>query len=125
MGARLLAVTILTSHDRASLEQLGLSGAPEDHVRRLALLAREAGVDGVVASPQEAALVRQACGRDLVIVTPGIRPPGAPARDQARTATPAAAIAAGADYLVVGRPITEAADPALAVASLTQDLAAV
>ncbi|HEV8254160.1 MAG TPA: orotidine-5'-phosphate decarboxylase [Vicinamibacteria bacterium] len=125
MGARLLAVTILTSHDRASLEELGLAGAPADHVRRLALLAREAGADGAVASPQEAALVREACGRDFVIVTPGVRPSGAAARDQARTATPAEAVAAGADYIVVGRPVTLAPDPAAAVAALTRDLAAV
>jgi orotidine-5'-phosphate decarboxylase len=125
MGARLLAVTILTSHDRASLEELGLPGAPADHVRRLALLAREAGADGAVASPQEAALVREACGRDFVIVTPGVRPFGAAARDQARTATPTEAVAAGADYIVVGRPVVEAPDPAAAVAALTRDLAAV
>src|SRR5207247_4982981 len=122
MGARLLAVTILTSQDRASLEELGLVGAPADHVRRLALLAREAGADGVIASPQEAALVRAACGPGFLIVTPGVRPSGAAAADQARTATPAEAIAAGADYIVVGRPVIAAANPAAAAAAITKEL---
>jgi orotidine-5'-phosphate decarboxylase len=122
MGARLLAVTILTSQDQASLEELGLAGAPADHVRRLALLARDAGADGVVASPQEAALVRGACGPGFLIVTPGVRASGAAKGDQARTATPAEAIAAGADYIVVGRPVIAAADPAAAAAAITREL---
>jgi orotidine-5'-phosphate decarboxylase len=114
MGTKLLAITILTSHDAETLGQIGLASDVSSSVDRLARLAKEAGVDGVVASPHEVALVREACGRDLLIVTPGIRPAGAASGDQARAATPAAAIAAGADYLVVGRPIIEADDPAAA-----------
>jgi orotidine-5'-phosphate decarboxylase len=91
-------------------------------VDRLARLAKEAGVDGVVASPHEVALVREACGRDFLIVTPGIRPAGAASGDQARAATPAAAIAAGADYLVVGRPIIEAEDSARAADAIVREL---
>ena len=91
MGLRLLAITILTSHSEDSLGEVGVGGALGDSVRRLALLAQEAGVDGVVASPQEVALIREACGPDFLIVTPGIRPAGAARGDQARAATPAAA----------------------------------
>ena len=122
-GTRLLAITVLTSHDEAALERIGLGGPIPGAVRRLALLAREAGVDGVVASPHEVALVREACGPDFLIVTPGIRPAGAAKGDQARLATPAAALAAGADYLVVGRPITEAADPAAAADAIVREMA--
>jgi len=123
-GPRLLAITILTSHDEASLGSLGLSGSLPDAVRRLARLAQEAGLQGVVASPQEIALIRESCGPKLLIVTPGIRPAGARPGDQARPATPAAAVAAGADYIVVGRPITEAADPAAAAAAIVAEMAA-
>jgi hypothetical protein len=115
MGTRLLAITILTSHDEETLDEIGLNGTMLDSVRRLAVLAKEAGADGVVASPHEVALIRETCGSDFLIVTPGIRPVGAATGDQARAATPRAALAAGADYLVVGRPITEAPDPAAAV----------
>jgi len=114
MGTRLLAITILTSHDEETLDEIGVNGSMAESVRRLAQLAKEAGADGVVASPHEVAMVREACGSDFLIVTPGIRPAGAARGDQARAATPAAALAAGADYLVVGRPITEAADPVAA-----------
>jgi orotidine-5'-phosphate decarboxylase len=124
MGTRLLAVTILTSHDEPSLLAIGLDGGVQGAVRRLALLAQQAGVDGVVASPREVELIRETCGRDLLIVTPGIRPAGAARDDQARAATPAAALAAGADYIVVGRPITEAADPGRAARALLRELEA-
>ena len=119
---RLLAVTVLTSHDEASLADIGLAGPLSDSVRRLARLARDAGIDGVVASPLEARLLREACGKGFLIVTPGVRPAGAQAGDQSRLATPAGALSAGADYLVVGRPVIEAPDPAAAVAAIVQDM---
>jgi orotidine-5'-phosphate decarboxylase len=122
MGTRLLAITILTSHDDATLGEIGLAGGMTGSVRRLALLAKEAGMDGVVASPHEVALIREACGGDFLVVTPGIRPAGARTGDQARAATPAAALAAGADYLVVGRPITEADDPAAAADRIVREM---
>jgi orotidine-5'-phosphate decarboxylase len=122
MGIRLLAITILTSHHEETLATLGVTGSVADSVRRLAALARESGADGVVASPNEVALVREVCGPDFLIVTPGIRPAGAARGDQSRTATPAAARAAGADYIVVGRPILEATDPAAAAAAIVREL---
>jgi orotidine-5'-phosphate decarboxylase len=125
MGTRLLAITVLTSHDEAALGEIGVAGGLTDSVRRLARLAKDAGADGVVASPHEVALIREACGRDFLVVTPGIRPKGAATGDQARAATPASALAAGADYLVVGRPITEAADPAAAADRIVREMEAV
>ena len=122
MGTRLLAITILTSHDDETLDEIGVNGSVVESVRRLAQLAKEAGADGVVASPHEVQAIREACGRDFLIVTPGIRPAGAARDDQARLATPAAALAAGADYLVVGRPITEAADPAAAADAIVREM---
>jgi orotidine-5'-phosphate decarboxylase len=121
--ARLLAITILTSHDATTLGEVGLSGDITGAVLRLATLARDSGADGVVASPHEVAAIRAACGPGFLIVAPGIRPAGATAHDQARAATPAAAVAAGADYIVVGRPITEAADPAAAAAAIVDEIA--
>ena len=122
MGTRLLAITILTSHDEETLGEIGVNGSMAESVRRLAQLARDAGADGVVASPHEVALVREACGSDFLIVTPGIRPAGAALGDQARAATPAAALAAGADYVVVGRPITGATDPAAAADAIVREM---
>ena len=124
LGERLLAVTILTSHDAAGLATVGLEPEVAPNVQRLARLARAAKVDGVVASPHEVALIRQVCGRDFLVVTPGIRPAGARAGDQARAAPPAAALAAGADFLVVGRPITEAEDPAAAADAIVREMEA-
>jgi orotidine-5'-phosphate decarboxylase len=121
-GARLLAITILTSHDAATLGEIGLGGTVADSVQRLARLARDCGADGVVCSPHEVALIREACGLGFLIVTPGIRPAGAALGDQARAATPATALAAGADYLVVGRPITEAADPTAAADAIVGEM---
>ncbi len=121
-GIRLLAITVLTSHDEASLADVGIPGPLPDQVRRLALLARDAGMDGVVASPHEVALVRAACGRDFLIVTPGIRPEGASRGDQARAAVPRQALAAGADYLVVGRPISGREDPRAAAEAIVADM---
>jgi len=122
MGARLLAITILTSHDQSTLGEIGVEGTVQRSVQSLARLARSAGVDGVVASPHEVALIRDACGPDFLIVTPSIRPLGAKQGDQARAATPAAALAAGADYLVVGRPITEAPEPAAAAEAIVREM---
>ncbi len=119
---RLLAITVLTSHSQGTLEQVGVAEALEESVRRLARLARDAGADGVVASPHEVPLIRQACGETFLVVTPGIRADGAPASDQARTATPGGALRAGADYVVVGRPITAAPDPVAACAAIVAEL---
>ena len=119
---RLLAVTVLTSHTGSTLHEIGVADAVQDSVRRLARLARDAGADGVVASPNEVALIRAECGPGFLVVTPGIRPSGAAAFDQARAATPAAALRAGADYIVVGRPITEAKDPAAAAAAIVAEI---
>lgn len=110
-ATKIIGVTVLTSHDRASLSKIGLDEEPETAVRRLALLAREAGLDGVVCSPLEIEAVRAACGPDFLLVTPGIRPAGAAMGDQKRTLSPREAIAAGASRLVIGRPITAADDP--------------
>jgi len=125
VGARLLAVTILTSHDEDSLAAIGLEGPVADSVQRLARLAQQSGVDGIVASPLEAEMIRGACGPDFLIVTPGIRRGGAKADDQARAAKPSAAIRAGASYVVVGRPIVEAADPVAAAAAVVRDMESV
>ena len=119
-GLRILGVTVLTNLDGDDLTEQGIAEAPADLVVRRARLARAAGCDGLVASGLEAALVRSALGPDAAIVTPGIRAPGGDAGDQARVATPRAAIGAGADYLVVGRPITRATDPSRAAADFVQ-----
>jgi orotidine-5'-phosphate decarboxylase len=105
-----LGVTILTSLDDAQLAGIGFHGSPLENAVRLARLAQNAGLRGVVASPHEIRAIREACGRGLVILTPGIRPAGAEPGDQRRTMTPRDAVLAGADYVVVGRPITEAPD---------------
>jgi orotidine-5'-phosphate decarboxylase len=120
---KLLAVTVLTSLDDGDLAATGQSGPTAVQVQRLALLAKSAGVDGVVCSPQEVAVLRQACGRDFLLVVPGIRPAGAAIGDQKRVQTPRAALEAGADYLVIGRPITEAPDPAAAARAIYAELA--
>ena len=118
-GPRLLAVTVLTSIDAQTLrEELGVARAVPDQVVMLAHMAQAAGFAGVVASPQEIGALRAACGPDFLIVTPGVRPAGADKGDQQRVCTPAEAIRAGADYLVIGRPIMDAADPAAAAQAI-------
>jgi len=124
---KLLAVTILTSLDSAALRQVGISGTASARAIGLARLAKQAGLDGVVASPHEIKQIRRACGRDFLIVVPGVRPlAGGPRRhdDQVRVATPGEAIRAGADYLVVGRPITAAPDPEAAARAIIKEMAA-
>lgn len=120
---RLIAVTVLTSLDEAALrDEIGVSGSPAEVVRRWAQLARDAGLDGVVCSPHEIAAVKASCGAGFLTVTPGVRSLGADLADQKRVATPAAAIQAGGDYLVVGRPITGAADPAAAARAILDEM---
>jgi orotidine-5'-phosphate decarboxylase len=122
---KLLAVTVLTSYDDADLAEAGYGTSVADLVARRAAQAREAGIDGIVCSPQEIATVRAALGRGGLIVTPGIRPAGAEAGDQKRVMTPGEAVRAGADYLVIGRPITRAADPRAAAMAIAEDIAGV
>ena len=120
---KVLAVTLLTSIDQETLNQIGIDDVPKIAVGRLARLARESGLNGVVASAQEIEIIRESVSQpDFLIVTPGIRPAGSDAGDQRRTTTPAAAIAAGADYIVVGRPITEASSPRDAALAIVDSL---
>ncbi|MGB8486962.1 MAG: orotidine-5'-phosphate decarboxylase [Xanthobacteraceae bacterium] len=122
-GLRILAVTVLTSYDNADLAEAGYVGVVSDLVMRRAMQARETGVDGLVCSAEEAAALRPAIGAQMTLVTPGIRPMGAASGDQKRIMTPAAAIAAGADYLVVGRPILEASNPHGAATAIIAEIA--
>lgn len=119
---KLLGVTVLTSMDQASIQEVGIGGRLEDEVVSLAGMGKNAGLDGVVASPKEAELIRKGLGKDFIIVTPGIRPAWAEIGDQKRTTTPAEAIKAGADYVVVGRPILEARDPAEAAKKIIEEM---
>ena len=116
------AVTVLTSLDEQTLADVGLAGPSTDAVRRLAVLAVKAGAGALVCSPQEVAVVRAEVGPDVVLITPGVRPAGADAQDQARIATPVEALRAGADLLVIGRPITAASDPGAAAAKIAASL---
>ena len=118
----ILAVTVLTSLSQDDLGSTGITAAIADHVLRLAALAKEAGCGGVVASPHEVAALRKALGSKMMIVVPGIRPAGSAAGDQVRTAGPAQAIQAGASYLVIGRPITEAADKNAALQAILKEI---
>jgi orotidine-5'-phosphate decarboxylase len=119
-----IGVTVLTSLDQSQLQETGVPASVMDHVVHLATLARDSGLDGVVASPLEIAAIRAACGPDFAIVTPGIRPAGltSSSDDQARTMSPAEAMAAGASYLVIGRPITNAPDPRRAAQAIVESL---
>jgi orotidine-5'-phosphate decarboxylase len=119
---KIVAVTVLTSLCDEDLERLGMAGPVADAVRRLSVLAVEAGARGLVCSPREVAAVRAEVGPDIPLVTPGVRPAGSDANDQARVATPEDALRAGADLLVIGRPITDAADPGAAAAAIGASL---
>jgi len=118
----LLAVTVLTSLKDGDMQEIGVSGCVADQVLRMAALAQSAGCHGIVTSPREAQTVRKALGEGFAIVTPGIRPAGAEANDQQRTATPAQAIGNGVSHIVVGRPITHAADPAKAAQAVISEM---
>jgi len=119
----ILAVTVLTSMDQADLKSVGVNDAPSDQVRRLAALAQTNGADGIVCSPLEIETLRADLGPEFLLVVPGIRPAGSAAGDQKRIMTPADAMALGASHLVIGRPITQAADPAAAALAIAADIA--
>ena len=121
--SRVLAITVLTSMDATTLSDIGVSSTPSESVMRLVKLAEAAGVDGVVASPQEIETIRSTVSNpNFLVVTPGIRPAATANEDQKRVATPASAIAAGASYLVVGRPITGAPDPLAAAEQIVAEM---
>jgi len=120
---KLVAVTLLTSMREQDLVDVGMQGSTEEIVLRLARLTQRCGLDGVVCSPREAAMLRRACGRDFCLVTPGIRPSEGGNDDQARVATPRIAMDNGADYLVIGRPITRAPDPLAALCAINSEIA--
>lgn len=119
---RLIAVTVLTSMEREDLADIGLDVEPMDQVRRLAALTAECGLHGVVCSAQEAALLREQQGKDFLLVTPGIRPAGSDSGDQRRIMTPGQAVAAGVSYMVIGRPISQAASPSEALRAINRSL---
>ena len=119
---KLIAITVLTSISQEEWEGMGQTANIKGQVVRLAMLAKKAGLDGVVASPQEAGLIKESCGSDFLIVTPGIRPANASADDQSRIATPEAALLAGATHLVVGRPIRAAENPRAAALSIVEEM---
>lgn len=118
----LIGVTVLTSMDASDLRALGVERMPAEQVAQLALLSQRCGLDGVVCSAQEASLLRDQLGQNFCLVTPGIRPADAPADDQRRTMTPVEAMAAGSNFLVIGRPITRASDPAAVCRSIAESL---
>ena len=119
---KLLGVTVLTSMDQASIGEVGIEKKIEEEVVTLARLGKDSGLDGVVASPNETALIRKNLGKDFIIVTPGIRPAGAEKGDQKRIMTPADAVRSGADYIVVGRPVIETKDPLEAVKKIIKEM---
>lgn len=119
---KLIAVTILTSMDKEQFAALNYNNTILEQVISLAKLAKEAGMDGVVASPMEAAAIRKACGSNFLIITPGVRPHGAPLDDQSRVATPAGALRNGATHIVVGRPVTKAADRRAAALAIVEEI---
>jgi orotidine-5'-phosphate decarboxylase len=118
----LIGVTLLTSHEDDDMAELGFERGTAHHVERLANIAQAAHLDGVVCSPQEASILRRRFGRDFLLVTPGVRPAGIDANDQQRTRTPSEAVADGADYLVIGRPVTRAPDPVSVLNAINRDI---
>ncbi|TGB75643.1 orotidine-5'-phosphate decarboxylase [Escherichia sp. E4694] len=118
----LIAVTVLTSMESSDLADLGVTLSPADYAERLAALTQKCGLDGVVCSAQEAVRFKQAFGQDFKLVTPGIRPQGSDAGDQRRIMTPEQALAAGVDYMVIGRPVTQSADPAQTLKAINASL---
>ncbi|MBB3168377.1 orotidine-5'-phosphate decarboxylase [Simiduia aestuariiviva] len=118
----LIAVTVLTSSAESELAEIGLEGGVEQQVLKLAKLAKGAGLDGVVCSAREASILRQEIGEDFTLVTPGIRPEGSAKNDQVRTLTPVEALTNGVNYMVIGRPVTQSADPSLALRSIIETL---
>ena len=120
---KLVAVTLLTSMGVTDMEEIGLAGGPQEAVLRLARMTQACGLDGVVCSAQETGALRRQLGGEFCLVTPGIRPAGAPQDDQERVATPRQAIAGGADYIVIGRPITRASDPLAALRAICSEIA--
>ncbi|SUP55677.1 orotidine 5'-phosphate decarboxylase [Vibrio vulnificus] len=118
----LIGVTVLTSMEQSDLVGIGLNVAPQDHVIRLATLTKNSGLDGVVCSAQESSLLKNALGKEFKLVTPGIRPLGSEQGDQRRIMTPLEAVQAGSDYLVIGRPITQAVDPAAVLQAINTSL---
>tara|TARA_R110001632_G_scaffold85917_4_gene188188 strand:- start:10759 stop:11454 length:696 start_codon:yes stop_codon:yes gene_type:complete len=118
----LIAVTVLTSMDQNQLTQIGINSTPMEHVLKLASLTKQAGLDGVVCSAQEAEALKQTLGKDFMLVTPGIRPIGSDVGDQKRVMTPQEAMRVGVDYMVIGRPITQAVDPVAALESINASI---
>lgn len=123
LKTHLIAVTVLTSMEAAGLNEVGVGGTLEEHVKRLAMLAKDSGMSGVVCSAQEAEALESCCGADFLKVTPGIRPSFAAANDQQRIMTPSAAMQAGSTHLVVGRPVTQAENPMAALEAIETELA--
>jgi orotidine-5'-phosphate decarboxylase len=119
---KVIAVTVLTSMDEDSLKKVGINESIKDEVLKLARMAKDAGLDGVVASSVEAKMIRKELGKEFLIITPGVRPAGTAAQDQKRVATPGSAIKDGASFIVVGRPITEAKDPAAAAREIIKEM---
>lgn len=119
----LIAVTVLTSMEASDLAGIGISVSPAEHVQRLAQLTVRAGLDGVVCSAHEASLLKATCGQEFKLITPGIRPEGSDVGDQRRIMTPKQAVAAGVDYMVIGRPVTQSADPAQTLRNIRLSLA--
>ena len=119
----LIAVTVLTSMDQAQLQAIGITTSPMEHVLTLAKLTKQSGLDGVVCSAQEASMLKARLGNEFTLVTPGIRPAGAQSGDQKRVMTPRQAIDAGVDYLVIGRPITQSADPLATLLAINKSIA--